>query len=117
MGGDLESPGFAGDQGLFIDLAARVPVIQLHQIIFEHTFNIKGSPDISRRLDRLPPADNTPPIRTTSLNRTAPNAGERFRRGAAPRPARLGRSFAGHPAGQAIRRMATGKLSVASRQL
>jgi hypothetical protein len=119
--GDLESPGFGGDQGVFVGLGSGQGAgrIQLHQIIFEHTFNIKGSPDTFPPFGPAAASGQHPTDPdNTRWNRTAPNAGERFRQGAArPEPARLGRSFAGHPAGQAIRRMATGKLSVASAAL
>ena len=119
VGGDLEPSGFGGGQGVFVGLGCGQGAgrIQLHQIIIiEHTFNIKGAPDTfppfgpaAASEQHLADPDNT------RWNRTAPNGGKRFRQGAArPDRARLGRSFAGHPAGQAICRMATGKLSVAS---
>jgi hypothetical protein len=44
---DLESAGFGGGQGVFVGLGGGQGAgrIQLDQIIFEHTFNIKGGPD------------------------------------------------------------------------
>ena len=43
MRSDLESSGFGGDQGVFVGLRGGQGAgrIQLHQIIFEHTFNIR----------------------------------------------------------------------------
>jgi hypothetical protein len=42
MRSDVKSAGFGGDQGVFIGLRGGQSLrrIQLHQIIFEHTFNI-----------------------------------------------------------------------------
>ena len=51
---DLQPPSFGGDQGVFVSLGSCQGAgdIQLHQIIFEHTFNIWLSaatpPDIRR---------------------------------------------------------------------
>jgi hypothetical protein len=52
MGGDLESADFGGDQGVFVGLGGGqgLPGIQLHQIIFEHTFNIRLKADIPRTI-------------------------------------------------------------------
>ena len=42
MRSDLKSPGFGGDQGVFVGLRCgqRLRGVQPHQIIFEHAFNI-----------------------------------------------------------------------------
>jgi hypothetical protein len=42
VGGDVEATGFGGDQGMFVGFSCGQGVvrIQLHQIIFEHAFNI-----------------------------------------------------------------------------
>jgi hypothetical protein len=42
VGGDLEPAGFGGGEGVFVGLGCGEGVvrIQLHQIIFEHAFNI-----------------------------------------------------------------------------
>jgi hypothetical protein len=56
MSGELEPPGFGGDQGVFVGLGCGQGAgrIQLHQIIiFEHTFNIKPRGDT--------PSDNSTP--------------------------------------------------------
>ena len=39
---DVQPPRFGGDQGVFVGLSRGegAGCIQLHQIIFEHTFNI-----------------------------------------------------------------------------
>ena len=43
MGSNLEPSGLGGDQGVFVGLSCGEGAggIQLHQIIFEHTFNIR----------------------------------------------------------------------------
>jgi hypothetical protein len=40
--GDLEAAGFGGDEGVFVGFCCGQGAgrIQLHQIIFEHAFNI-----------------------------------------------------------------------------
>ena len=50
MSGDLEPSGFRGDQGVFVGVSGsqRAGSVQLGQIIFEHSFNIKGGPDTFR---------------------------------------------------------------------
>jgi hypothetical protein len=56
MGGDLESSGFGGDQGVFVGLGGGQGAgrIQLHQIIIiEHTFNIRRSGDTPPALRRV----------------------------------------------------------------
>jgi hypothetical protein len=51
MSGDLEPPGFGGDQGVFVGLGGGQGAgrIQIHQIIIiiEHTFNIRRITDTS----------------------------------------------------------------------
>ncbi len=47
VAGDVESAGFGGDQVVFVGLSSGqgAGLIQLHQIIFEHTFNIRPRDD------------------------------------------------------------------------
>jgi len=42
VGGDVEAAGFGGDQGVFVGFCCGQGAvrIQLHQIAFEHAFNI-----------------------------------------------------------------------------
>ena len=66
-GSDAEAAGFGGDQGVFVGLGGSQGCgpIQLHQIIFEHAFNIRGNADIRRPFNAAQATDNTPRIRTT----------------------------------------------------
>jgi hypothetical protein len=47
MGSNLQPSGLGGDEGVFVGLrgSQRAGRIQLHQIIFEHTFNIRRTAD------------------------------------------------------------------------
>ena len=64
-----EPAGFGGDQGVFVSLrrGQRCGRIQLHQIIFEHAFNIllRSDADLRRPCQPAQATDNTPRIRTT----------------------------------------------------
>ena len=65
--GEVEAAGFGGDQSVFVGFRGSQSLrgIQLHQIIFEHTFNIWLDADTPQRIGHVGPTDNTSPIRTT----------------------------------------------------
>jgi len=67
MSGDLEPPGFGGDQGVFVGLGGGQGAgrIQLHQIIIiiEHAFNI-------RRITDTFPTKRHPGDRRTTPNQS-----------------------------------------------
>jgi hypothetical protein len=54
MCSDAEAAGFGGDQGVFVGLGGSQGCgpIQLHQIIFEHAFNIRGNADTPPAIQR-----------------------------------------------------------------
>ena len=53
MRGDLQAANFGGDQGVFVGLGSGQGAgrIQLHQIIFEHAFNIWPKGDTPQRIE------------------------------------------------------------------
>ena len=62
---DLQPPSFGGDQGVFVSLGSCEGAggIQLHEIIFEHTFNIwlgSGTPRpfLARHSQRTTPDES-----------------------------------------------------------
>ena len=63
MGSDAEAAGFGGDQGVFVSLRSSQGCgpIQLHQIIFEHAFNITGEADTPPAIQRVASDGQHPP--------------------------------------------------------